>query len=181
MTLAHVLHPAPSDAVVVPFSRSKEATSSAHWSAALLVLDARIAVAEECAHALGPSRRGRELQRCLPLLASVREGLETLFANIVAAELQSGSQLQAAREYVAAICGWSTDVAGALREMASADECHWSSVRDSATRVSSARVRSCLVALFADLEAECPRPSAMHSVALALQGDVVVMNWSLRG
>ncbi|HSQ67827.1 MAG TPA: hypothetical protein VLM85_31670 [Polyangiaceae bacterium] len=181
MTLAHVLYPAAQAAVVVPFSRPQGATSSAHWSEGLLVLDSRLAVAEECARALGRSPQGREVRRCLEILAGVRDAVEALFATLVAAEERSGSPLAAAREYVAAVCRWAADVAASLREIASEDECRWSRVRERAARVSSARVRGDLVPLFAELEAERPRPSPTRSAALALQGDVVLLNWNLRG
>lgn len=181
MTLAHVLYPPAQAAVVVPFSRPKEAASSAHWSDGLLVLAARLAVAEECARTLGRSPQGREVRRCLPILAGVHDAIEALFVFIVAAEERSGSPLPAARAYVAAVCSWAADVAASLRDIASEEECRWSRVRESAAQVSSARVRGDLVPLFADLEAECPRRSPTRSAAVALQGDVVLLNWNLRG
>lgn len=163
MSLAHVIHPAFPVARVAP-----------HWTS-LLILDARIAVAEECIGALRSSRRIHEMRRCLSVLTDVRFELEMLLSAIIAVEQASNAGLSAARAYAAAVFSWCTDVAGSLRDMASADESRWVSVRERAAQDSSARVRNAILPLFAELEAP------MRSAALRLQGDVVILNWNLRG
>ncbi len=182
MSVAQILYPIPEasqPAEVVPLNRSHE-TSAAHWTGALIVLDARIAVAEEHARSLGPSRRSRDVRQCLAALAAVRIRLEELVARVATNE-RPGAPLRASRTYAAAVCEWCCLVAGALRAIASADDRAAKEVREQAARASSACVRSSLVPLFAELEAECSPQSPVRSLALTLQGDVVLVNWELRG
>lgn len=177
MTLAHLFEADPRPGVVVPFSR----TSSAHWTAALLVLDARIAVAADSAQSLGiGSRRGREVRRCLHQLVSARSSLDALFAEIVTAE-RTTLELVEARAFVGATCDWCKSVAGMLRDLAEAEEHDFCDVRDCIATWSSEQVRGELLARMTECTAETVNHPAVSAAVQRLQGDVVVLNWNLRG
>lgn len=175
MSLAYALEPAP-HARVLPFPRAEEP-----WTAALLVVDARLAVAAECAAALSASSpRGQQLRRCINVLASARAALDSLFDAITAAERRSREELADARAYLVAACDWCKDVAALLREIAEADEHGWLEVRDAAASWSSGRVRHDLVARMAACRASTARYVDVRDAALRLQSDVVLLNWNIR-
>jgi hypothetical protein len=149
------------------------------WTAACIVLDARIAVATDCAASLRPSDRSVEVTRWLGLLANAAWSLEAFFDAIVAAE-REGDELVEARACLAAACDWCRVVAGLIRDVAEADEARWPDVRDAAAAASSSYVRRELAPRMAACEAACSGHAAVLAACLRLQGDIVVLNWALR-
>jgi hypothetical protein len=139
------------------------------WGA-MIVLDARIGVAEECIESMADDLRSKHLIRALDGVRAVRSNIEVFDAE--AASCDSN----AARVYSAAVRGWASDVACAVRRLAQEDDAR--SHREVAER-SCATILKIILPCFAEVERSISRCDSTWSDLLRLQGSVVDLNWTL--
>jgi hypothetical protein len=140
------------------------------WSV-MLVLDARIAVAEECVRAVTDSGRARRLGRILGSLQGVRAGIESCERSTGNADAVWG--------YLSVVRDCASDVAWALRCLSGEDALHYDKAQRQVAQRSCETILAEVVPSFADVERAASHRSPAWDDLLRLHADVVDLNWTL--
>jgi len=139
----------------------------------LLVLEARIAVADECVRDMRECDRARYLRRSLTVLHEVHDHLDDFAARVNPAATNASSA------YLAAVRSWCSQIAMLLCGVAVEDEPVWNERRRDIARRSCSTILEAILPSFAHLEKTNQRSTSIWLEALKLHGDVVDLNWAL--
>ena len=134
----------------------------------MLVLDARIAVAEDCVRSVHDPARAKVLMRSLESLHNVRASLEAF--------QDRGMGSSASWDYLTVVQEWAAEVASAIRTLAQE---HDHAERRSVAERSCSMVLDAVVPAFALVERSVRKCNDAWNALLRLQADVVDLNWTL--